>query len=285
MTGAATMIVYRGRFVVSPATLIATFAFQPIASSLSFGQLGLLHALSIAGFLYAVYRARQVLAGLMLVPLTVKPHLVYLVWVLLAYWVVRRRAWRVPVAFGAGLGALVVATWWLYPDSFAEWVVSGQSRPPLHWVVSSLVGIARELIYLRTGVVSSWPVILIPGVTALGLATWLVWKRPVIDLRDWLPPVLALSLFTSPYGWVFDQCQLLLIQVALVALAERDGVAPHVRWRVWIALAVVQLAVVLLHTAGLRDMQDFFWVGLALACVWFYGRRELEAGRHAPVIG
>ena len=274
-TGVCTTLAYRDKLVLSPAIVIATFAFQPIASNLWFGQMGLVHALSIAGFLCALTRQRKVLAGLALVPLTIKPHLAYLIWVLLGYWSVRTRTWRPAAGFIGGFAALVLVTWLAYPASIEQWIESLR-RPPTHFVVASLVGVVRELAFKLTGELAMWPMIAIPAATAVALVAWLVMRRPAVELRIWLPPVLALSLFTSPYGWVFDQCQLLVLQVGLVALADRAEVSKRSRRRIWLSLAAVQLWIIVLHTLGRRDFQDFFWVGLALAAAWVSGLRELR---------
>ena len=88
--------------------------------------------------------------------------------------------------------------------------------------------------------------------------------------------MLALSLFTAPYGWAFDQCQLLLIQVGLVALAAHHGVPRAVRQRVWLALASIQLAWIVEELLGFGHLHHFFWTSLALFAVWEYGIRKLK---------
>jgi hypothetical protein len=276
LVGLAIVVTYRGRLLMSPGLLAAFFLFQPIMSNLYLGQVGMLYALSTAGFLLAVSRQRDITAGFMLVLATIKPHLVYLVLPLLVYWMALRKRWRVLVGFVLGFVALVALTQTLYPGSIRHWVVTMSTRPPMHWVVGTLVGVTRLLFQPTGSPVPAWPISVIPGLMLVLFCGWLAWRRPEPDLRRLLPGVLALSLFTAPYGWSFDQCQLLLIQVGLVALAGRDDVPQSVRRSVWTALASVQVAWTVEQALGFNQLHHYFWSALALFVVWEYGMRKLR---------
>ena len=127
------------------------------------------------------------------------------------------RRWKVVAWFSLGFGMLLVATWGMFPEALAQWV-GAFGKPPTYWIVGTLVGITRELMHAVTGEVYNWPMTVIPGIWAAGFLGWLALKRPEPDMLRLLPPVLALSLFSSPYGWLFDQSQLIIIQVGLIGI-------------------------------------------------------------------
>jgi hypothetical protein len=258
-----------------PLVVAAMFLFEPHLSSIRFGQLGILYALCVAGFLFGARRNDSMTMGLALVPLTVKPHLFYLAFVFLAYWVLVERKWKVVLWAVLGFGVLVVATELSYPHAIARWLEALGTRPPMHWAVGTLVGIVRTFVFSLTGDVVQWPLAVIPGLTTAAFVAWLAIARPDPDVIWRLPAVLGLSLFTAPYGWLFDQAQLVVIQVGLVALVSRPGTTPRVRRPVLLALALVQGMTELQNVLGFRDHRWFFWTSITLAILWIVGLRRI----------
>jgi hypothetical protein len=283
LLGLAVVRTYRGRGAMRPALLPAFFLFHPLVSNLHYGQVGLLLAFCVAGFLYAAHRERDLLAGVLLVPLSAKPHLVYLLLPLLVYWMVLRRRWRVAAGFVLGFGALLAWTWLRYPGSFSAWTSGLRARPPIAWMTATLAGVLRLQLHRVAGVASQWPIVAVPSFTLAAFTAWLLVRRPLPDLRRLLPPVLALSLFTAPYGWLFDQCLLLPIQVGLVALACADGVPARSRRAVVGAVISVQVAMFGGQILGLCEMQDYFVFPLALFLVWAYSVLRLRLSEQPDV--
>ena len=283
MVGSGLLFVsaYRGRLMMSPAILVSMFLYVPHISTLWFGQLGLLYCMGISLFLFAVRHEDDRLTALALIPLTVKPHLVYLVLILLGYWIVVQRKWRLVATFTVFFGALVTATQLLYPRALGYWVAAF-GRPPTYWKVGTLVGMSREVIYLLTDQVVDWPIVIIPAMSAASLLAWLWFRRPQPDLLENLPWLLGLSLFTSPYGWLFDQSQLVVVQVGLVALADRSSCPLETRHHVWMVLVAVQLLITLQQIVGFSSHHHFFWTSLAAGLVWIYCRR-LPGMRATPI--
>ncbi len=258
-----------------PLVVAAMFLFEPHLSSIRFGQLGILYALCVAAFLFGARRNDPMIMGISLVPLTVKPHLFYLAFVFLAYWVIVDRKWKVAVWAAVGFVVLVTATELSYPHAIGRWLEALTTQPPMHWAVGTLVGIVRHVVFTVTGEVVQWPLVVIPGVTVAGFVAWLAFVRPDPDVIWRLPAVLGLSLFTAPYGWLFDQAQLVVIQVGLVALVSRPGTAPGARRLVLLLLAAIQVLTELQNLLGFRDHRWFFWTSITLAIVWIVGLRRL----------
>jgi hypothetical protein len=276
LIGLLTTRTYRGGAAMRPALLPAFFLFLPLIVNLHFGQVGLLLALSAAAFLYLVQRRRDFWGGLLLVPLTVKPHLTYLLVPLLVYWTLAGRRWRAPLGLLLGFVVLVACTNVRYPGSISAWMTGMQTRAPTAYVAATLVGMVRLLLVFVTGQLPRWPLVAIPGIALIAATVWLLWRRPRPDLRRLLPPLLALSLFTSPYGWLFDQCLLLPTQVALVALAFRNEVKPRPRAAVLIAVVGVQLGMLVQRALGVTGMHYYFWVPLVLFLIWQYCTKRYD---------
>jgi hypothetical protein len=258
-----------------PIVVAAMFLFEPHLSSIRFGQLGILYALCVAAFLYGARRNDAMIMGLSLVPLTVKPHLFYLAFVFLAYWVIVDRKWKVVVWGAIGFAVLLAATELSYPRAIARWLEALTTQPPMHWAVGTLVGIVRTFVFEVTGEVVHWPLIAIPGLTTAAFVAWLAIVRPDPDVLWRLPAVLGLSLFTAPYGWLFDQAQLVVIQVGLVALVSRPQTPPAVRRPVLLSLVLVQFLTELQNILGFRDHRWFFWTSITLAIIWILGVRRV----------
>jgi hypothetical protein len=274
LTGILVSATYLPGVRPEPLVIVAMFLFEPHISTLRFGQLGILYAVSVAAFLYGVRRNDAALMGLALVPLSVKPHLFYLAFVFLAYWVLVERRWKVVAWALGGFGVLVVATLLQYPAALAQWVRAFDT-PPMQWAVATLVGMTRQIVFQLTREVPSWPLVVIPGLTTAGFVLWLALRRPRPDVIWRLPAILALSLFTAPYGWVFDQAQLVVIQVGLVALLMRPLMPPHVRLPL-LALLLVQVSMEAQNLAGFDEHLHYFWTTAALGTIWVWGLRRAE---------
>jgi hypothetical protein len=259
----------------APMVVAAMFLFEPHLSSIRFGQLGILYAVCVAAFLFGARRNDPMTMGLSLVPLTVKPHLFYLAFVFLAYWILVDRKWKVVLWAAIGFAVLLAATELSYPHAIARWLEALTTQPPMHWAVGTLVGVVRTVIFSLTGEVVQWPLAVIPGLTVAGFVAWLAIVRPDPDVVWRLPAVLGLSLFTAPYGWLFDQAQLVVIQVGLVALVARPQTTPGVRRPVLLALLAVQGLTELQNALGFRDHRWFFWTSIALALIWVFGLRRI----------
>jgi hypothetical protein len=258
-----------------PIVVAAMFLFEPHLSSIRFGQLGVLYAVCVAAFLWGARRNDAMTMGLSLVPLTVKPHLFYLAFVFLAYWVLVERKWKVVLWAAVGFGVLLASTELSYPHAIARWLEALGTRPPMHWAVGTLVGIVRTIVFSLTDEVVQWPLVVIPGITTAAFVAWLAIVRPDPDVVWRLPAVLGLSLFTAPYGWLFDQAQLVVIQVGLVALVSRPGTRPGVRRPVLLALALVQIVTELQNVLGFRDHRWFFWSSITMAILWIVSLRRI----------
>ena len=190
--------------------LAVGLGFQPLwLLAVGANVSGFLFAL-VAGAFIAVIERRLFLAGALLGLLVVKPHpfvFLALALALRATWPERRR-----LALGAfaTAGPLVGVTVALRPGWYAEWLGSavGLAASPRSnatvWTVDRVAGLP------------SWSG---PAVAALVIGAFAIWfARVRPPLATTFAAAIPVSLAVAPYGWSYDQLQLLVpIAVALAA--------------------------------------------------------------------
>jgi hypothetical protein len=99
--------------------LVSVLVFPPIYFALLLGQIGPLILLGIIGFVFFAQREAWFFAGASLSLVSVKPHVCYLLWIALIFWVIKENVWQ--LALGAAVaGLLLVLTplWWNARDLY-----------------------------------------------------------------------------------------------------------------------------------------------------------------------
>lgn len=269
------------RRIGSPKAFAAGLLFLPGLTNLQIGQIGIMLFFCVAGFIWSAQRGKDFLAGLFLVPLSIKVHIVFLFLFAAALWIVRYRRFAVFWGGAAGFLLLLGATLSIAPGALEMWL-GGFSSPPFYWKTASLSGALRSLLFALTGDAPIWPIAVLPLAALLGVSWWLLVKRPALDWTRHAAPLIALSLMFSPYGWLFDQTLLLTAQVILSAQAFEKRTAPAVRREILLLLAVVQMFVVAALASGLAMHHHFFWHPLAILWVWLRGQGLLRETAATP---
>ena len=210
-------------------TLGAAFAvlfFLPSLYSIRYGQLGICFALALTCFLLSVNSQRYTLAGLSLLPLSVKPHLFILMVIPGVLWLTQIPRESAKRFLGGALGGLVTivgCTLILAPASLSWWLTAATDTTATNatfvhferWITHTTVSAVRVLGNYMQGSIPRWPMIIIPT-TAFILTSLYFWlRRPTVEWTRVLPPALCLSIATSSYGWVYDQSALILCNYLL----------------------------------------------------------------------
>jgi hypothetical protein len=248
----------------------STVFFVPVWDALSIGQLGIFVGLCFIGVLSALQRARYWLAGTLLGLLTVKPHCLYLALLAVICFIVERRLWKTVYAALAFVAVLYLGTALLLPSAVAHWDAIRQA--PLYWYTPTLVGHLREMILERTGTLPSWPVIVMPAITASVFVAWIIRRRGLPDWQRSLAPLLCISLITAPYAWIADFSVLVVIQVMIVVEMLNSASYPKSRRRQIIAvLAIVQIIGYFLRYY-FEGEQYFSWFPVAILLIWLFSR-------------
>lgn len=187
--------------LASGATLVLAVTFLPGPVVLSLGQIGPVILAGIVGFLSLVRREQYFKAGAVTLLIALKPHLLFLFWIVLLFWISRNRRWL--LAAGA-VTALVVGTalpMVLYGDLIAGYLSLIARESIFHHPSTTTGAFLRWMLGWENAWLQLLP--MVPGV----LWAALYWRR---HGRDWdwdarMPLVLLVSVITACYGWVFDQ--------------------------------------------------------------------------------
>jgi hypothetical protein len=180
------------------------FLFPPALACLMAGQLGIFCLLGITLFLW-LHDLRPFLAGMALLPVSLKPHLFLPVALVLLLWVAGQRRFRLLAGFLAVMAAsygLVVMfdphAWAQYTAMLSSNLMRGRFAPTLSaylrlWIDPR----AAWLQYLPTIVACLW-------------SAGYMWKR--WSRWSWVDQgllVLLVSLLCAPYAWLTDEAVLL----------------------------------------------------------------------------
>ncbi|HZZ15963.1 MAG TPA: glycosyltransferase family 87 protein [Candidatus Sulfotelmatobacter sp.] len=184
--------------------LLLTALFLPVAVVLAIGQIGPLVLLGIAGFLHFEKQKKLIVSGLFLFLVALKPHLIFLLWIALLVWSIRRRTLTIlaalaSVTLAACLIALVLDHFIFF--QYIRLLASGGVLTELTPTVSG---------FLRLSLGRYYPLQIAPAFVAL---VWFFfhWNNSR-DRWQWseeVPVLLLVSLLTTSYGWFFDQVVLL----------------------------------------------------------------------------
>lgn len=202
--------------------LAATFSFYPAWNNISSGQSGLLLTFGLSLFLWADKKKYLFFAGAALTILTVKPHLFYLIWIMIVY----KSAKTDPRLLLNFLGIFVAAvglTEILYSGINLEWFTSLNKQqhaqnfiPISEWRSETLVAWLRTLSLDFLGVRSDWLMWALPLSVGIIYTASLLIKCPKVGYQFDLPTLLCISVFSSAYGWCSDFSVLMIPYAALL---------------------------------------------------------------------
>ena len=234
------------------------FATIPTYMVLSLNQITPLVLLGIVGFLNFYRRKLFFLSGMSLTLVAIKPHLAYLFWLALLFWLIDHRQWKILYGALVGVASATLLPLLLVPDVFSLYVsqYSTELAPkPLDWQTPTL---STALAYL-IGSNALW-VRTIP--TLLG-AIWLIfhWRKNRNDW-DWfkqMPLLLLTSQVATPFAWTFDQILLLpaLMEVA-VWTSQSTRLAVIIK-AIVVAFAMINLGPLIVN-ALVPYYQWLFWM-------------------------
>lgn len=252
-----------------------TVTFVPTVFVLVIGQIAPLVLAGLSGFLYLERQDKKFAAGAVLALVLMKPHFVYLFWVVLTLWLIQRN--KRTILWGAAVAGLAAAALPLIfnPSVYAQYL--DLFRPtdlalPLDLPAPTLRNAAKLLLQLDVG---AWQTL--PSLLAVA---WVLfyWSRYRADWQwsERLPLILIVSLTTSAYTWTFDQV------VFLPAIIQGAGwlVRARIPWYKSIA-ALLYIAIDLAHGAMRIFVAEelwYFWLAPALLAAYLSYIRE--AGRN-----
>jgi hypothetical protein len=222
--------------------IIATITFLPLLFTLVLGQISSLVIVGLAGFIYFIERKRHFLAGLFLSLSLVKPHVIYLVWIAVAYWIITERDWRLMLGVCLVMIPSIVALWIVMPD-WLFFYYEALKIPPLHWTTPT-AGTFLRLIFLR-----DWPQVhFLPIIfTGLLFIGFLLKRRPKLVWKKVMPPLLIVSFPTASYGWSFDQIILLIpyLYIVIKVFGDEAQMERISRFFLGMGLVIIEIGILM----------------------------------------
>ncbi len=250
--------------------------YVPTIFVLHAGQISPFILLGITGFLVAERRGLPWLAGAFGVLMAIKPHLVYLFWVSLVAWAIRRplpNRWKV-VAGGLAAGLIATAI-----PLFCNSEVLGQywhaltEHPPAQWKSPTIGSYLRDA-FEGSGFRLQYLPMLI-GFAWLTITSWYS-RRQEWQWLERMPMLVLVSFVTASYGaWPFDLVILLpaVVEIAAGLTQNRD------RGRRMLALVMyvsINVGALIMNRLGLTsDM--FVWMAPSLLVAYVLCRPKSAA--------
>jgi hypothetical protein len=275
--------IYSNSGQTSRLSWVVTLTFMAAIFVLIIGQITPLVLAGLTWFLYSERKQNYWAMSASLVVLSIKPHLLYLFWLIFLLWVFDRRPWRLILSAALlGLSAVSLPVLFdarIYSEYLALYGVTGISKP-MDWPVPTL----RNVIRIFLGANQTW---LQFAPTAIAVA-WSIyhWSQHKHQWRwhEQLPLLSMVSVASSPFVWTYDHVVLLPAILEAAAWMIRS---PDPWYRYWAAR--VYLAINACHfllRLWLAEELWYFWLAPALLInylLFCWERKRFRSGRSAPL--
>jgi hypothetical protein len=273
--------IYGGAGASSRVPLLLAVAYVPTVFVLIIGQISPLILAGLTAFLYFERRKSSYAAGASAAILSIKPHLLYLFWIVFALWLWRKREWR--IISGALLLGLVIATIPLlfdaaiYSQYFALYKIANIPRP-LDWLTPTLRTATRVFI----GPGHLW----LQSAPSIAGVVWILfhWYRHKgqWEWLDQLPGVVLVSVVTSFFAWTYDQVVFFPAIVAAAIWIRQQSTDWHNFWsvRIYIFINVCHA----LFRIWVADELWYYWLAPSLLLTYVIFLWEKQQSRTAEAI-
>jgi hypothetical protein len=253
---------------------LAVLTFAPAYLVLFLGQIGPLILLGLVGFLSCARDKHWKWAGAFTVLVSIKPHLLYLFWIALVFWIIEKRQWQLMV--GATLSGVIAAAIPLLfsPSVYTDYVQLNATTTlptPYDWQTPTIGGAARLLF----GGEKVW----LQFVPCLIGIVWLLfhWQRSK-NQWEWveqLPILIVASLATAAFAWSFDYIVLLPAIIQAASWLSHRPVLSRESHVIIVYLIIMTLYVLMFFLSP----NDFwrFWLGPAFVIAYLIFHKQMTA--------
>jgi Glycosyltransferase family 87 len=241
------------------------FTFYPVLLSLRFLQLAPVVLLGVAGFLYYEKRNSPWAAGILLSFSLLKPHLLWLVWIVLLARSYRERQWKTLLSSGAVIAVFSMAPL-LWDRRVFEQYWELMTGPFPRIVQSGILAGVRSMLKAKG---TYWLQYLPPVIGAAWIVFYWRKHRANWSWSERMPSLVTASLLTAPYGFAFDQALLILPIIAMAASAARKyGRLPGNLILLYTALNFAVLALAVISSPWVIVPAPFVVAALLLRGSW-----------------
>jgi hypothetical protein len=247
-------------------------------SALVLGQVSILVLIGLVMGAWWLHAGRDQLAGAALFLATIKPHVTYLVLLLLLLWMIRYRRWQVLLGMIAAGAMSIMIVWLMSPGWMPAYfnILSG-NRSLFFDNITSTVG---YLAYALWGTDQ----FRFAGLLLLPFAFLLV---RIADSQGWLTAMnvaLLISVPLAPYGFNADQVVLFPAIIQIISWLWRRELPLRWAWMIGGGLAAVYLASFAMLFISFRYSYWFALIPLALAGLYAAAWKQRTAPPAASVL-
>jgi hypothetical protein len=253
--------IYSNSATASRLPLLLAFTFVPTIFVLIIGQMTPLLLAGLAAFLYSERKANWPLMAAALVILSLKPHILYLFWIVLALWLLHKHSWRLIGIVALVSVAAIIFPMLIRPGIYSDYVAlygAAEVLKPLDWPAPTLRNVIRIFLGVEQPLLQFAPTVL--------AVVWAVhhWYQQKQAWRwaEQLPLLLIVSVLSSFFVWTYDQVVVLPAMVQAAVWISRRPTLWHRFWtaRFYVAINVCHL----LLRFWLAEELWYFWLAPAL---------------------
>ena len=182
---------------------VLAFSFVPTVFALIIGQITPLILAGVSLFLYSEKEQRPWIMSFALVILSIKPHLLYLFWMVAALWVFQKHQRRV-ISGVAVMGAVAALMPLLFdPRIYSQYLVlyqNSQVLRPMDWAAPTLRNVMKMFLHVDQPWAQFSP-------TIIGISWALYyWQRHRHEWiwRERLPLIILISVASSFFVWTYE---------------------------------------------------------------------------------
>ena len=240
---------------------VLAFSFVPTVFALIIGQITPLILAGVSLFLYSEREQRPWIMSFALVILSIKPHLLYLFWMVAALWVFQKHQRRV-ISVVAVMGAVAALMPLLFdPRIYSQYLVlyqNSQVLRPMDWAAPTLRNVMKMFLHVDQPWAQFSP-------TIIGISWALYyWQRHRHEWiwRERLPLIILVSVASSFFVWTYDYVVILPALVEGATWLHQSPMAWHRSWSAWLYFGIN--AVHLVARFWLAEELWYFWLAPAL---------------------
>ena len=179
--------------------------FFPLYYSFYFGQLSPILLFGLVASLVCFKKegwkvADSFLGGICLSVTSLKPHLLYLLYIYILVVSIREKEWKTLAGMVSGVGMLLFFPV-IYNPKIIPYFFQTVESPPIHWLTPTLGTYLQGISRNYDAMLRFIPTVIVGSIATLFL---LLTKRNLSTIAT-ICFLLPLSLVTTPYCWVFDQ--------------------------------------------------------------------------------
>jgi hypothetical protein len=236
----------------------------PSGAAERMGQITPLMLGALTAFLLLARSRRDFLAGVCLIGLGMKPHLLYLVVLAILLWTARSRRWKIAIGMGT-IYALATAVALLFDPPALDYF-HGTTQAALDTICG--VGGALRSIF---GMQYAWLQFVPTVVGTVWFAVYWSRHRKTWQWEEHVPMLVLVSLVTAPYAWNHDYVLTLPAFVALTVTLSKTRTDWMLPCTFYLVLQVAIFNEIELFSKAWAAASGVLWLVFYLAVQRYFG--------------